>query len=98
MLYTKYRKSSMQSRCDPAESQMILSMPFTPLLGFLLLFFVTKTSIGYLGQQRLFWKFPQPVFMSAPRFSIALLPTDQADRCDTYRLRIQRSKRLYRHT
>jgi hypothetical protein len=27
----------MQSRCDPAESQMILSMPFTPLLGFLLL-------------------------------------------------------------
>ncbi len=28
----------MQSRCDPAESQMILSMPFTPLLGFLLLF------------------------------------------------------------
>ena len=26
------------------------------------------------------------------------LPADQADRCDPYQLRIQRGKRLYRHT
>ena len=32
----------MQSRCDPAESRRILSMPFTPLAR--LLFFYTASS------------------------------------------------------
>jgi hypothetical protein len=50
----------MQSRCDPAESQMILSMPFTPLLGFLSLFYKlevldTVMSVNASGEQIIFY-------------------------------------------
>ena len=50
--YTECRKLSLQSRCDPAESH-ILSMPFTPLLGFLTPLWLMALS-GRLGQEMLF--------------------------------------------
>ena len=54
-VYTEYRTLSLQSRCDPAESQWNLSMPFTPRLASYPLFvtnheeWLPRSNLVFLG-------------------------------------------------
>src|SRR5947209_17802557 len=78
--YTECRKLSLQSRCDPAESH-ILSMPFTPLLGFLTPFSVTQ-SIKWPERPfyAFFGKFPDE-FLRAFRLSLTTFQRTFGDGC-----------------